>query len=156
MSSPRTTLRSVLRLRPMIEGAGKPQIFSVPEPRWKFEVSPSPTASMEETVRRATPQTLLRLRRAWNFSTYFFHISLKFLHIRTYSFIFPTYFSVFPTYSFHISSYLAYIFHIPHVFLHISYITFHIWDSEKFWAFQRREGGSERYTGRIPGRTPTT
>ena len=47
MASPRTWLRSVLRLRPVFDGAGEPGIFAVPEPREKFGI-----------FRRATPRTL--------------------------------------------------------------------------------------------------
>ena len=38
MSSPRTSLRSVLRLRLVFEGAGEPGIFSVPESRGNFGI----------------------------------------------------------------------------------------------------------------------
>ena len=49
MSSPRTTLRSVSRLRLMFEIAGKPGIFSVPESRGELGIILSPRAYMEET-----------------------------------------------------------------------------------------------------------
>ena len=100
-----------------IEGEGS-GFFEVPKPRRKLEILPSPRAYMEETVRRVTPQTLLRsvLRQqvvseereeseivqrprdnggAQNLSTYFI-----FLHIPTYPFMSYTYFFIFPTYSF--------------------------------------------------------
>ena len=48
MSSPRTLPRSVLRLRPVFEGAGEPGIFSVPEPRGKLGIFVSPRAYIEE------------------------------------------------------------------------------------------------------------
>ena len=44
MSPPRTSLR----LRPVFEGAGEPRIFSVPKPREKLGIFPSPRANMEE------------------------------------------------------------------------------------------------------------
>ena len=48
------SLRSVLHLRPVFEGAGEPGIFSVPEPGAKLGIFVSPRAYMEETVRRVT------------------------------------------------------------------------------------------------------
>ena len=71
MSSPCTSLRSLLRLRPVCQGAGEPGIFQVSEPGRKFEMFPTPTAYMEEealnsstyveeTVRRVTPRVSLR------------------------------------------------------------------------------------------------
>ena len=43
-------LHLALRLRPVFEGAGEPGIFSVPEPRGKIGIFPSPGAYVEETV----------------------------------------------------------------------------------------------------------
>jgi len=43
MSSP----RSVLPLRPVFEGAGEPRMFSVPTPRKKLGIFPSPRAFIE-------------------------------------------------------------------------------------------------------------
>ena len=67
MSLPRTSLCSVLRLRPVFEGAGEPTIFSVSEPRGgeteeprrKLGIFLCPGAYMEETVRTVTPCTSL-------------------------------------------------------------------------------------------------
>ena len=52
MSSPRTSLR----LWPVFEKAGEPGIFSVPEPRRKLGIFPSPKTRMVETVRTVTPR----------------------------------------------------------------------------------------------------
>ena len=42
MSSPSTSLRSVLRLRPVFDEAGEPGIFSLPEPRRRLFQVPEP------------------------------------------------------------------------------------------------------------------
>jgi len=47
MSSPRTSLRSVLCQRLVLEGAGGPGIFSIPEPMEELEIFQSPTAYIE-------------------------------------------------------------------------------------------------------------
>ena len=60
MFSPRTSLRKVLCLRPVFEGAGEPGIFSVTESRGKLGIFLSPRAYMEETVRAVTSRTSLR------------------------------------------------------------------------------------------------
>ena len=46
---PRISLRKVLRLRLVFEGAREPGIFSAPEPTGELRIFPSPKAYMEET-----------------------------------------------------------------------------------------------------------
>ena len=60
MFSPRTPFSSMLRLRPVFEGAGESGMFSVAEPRRKLGIFSSPRTYMEETVRRMKPRTSLR------------------------------------------------------------------------------------------------
>ena len=67
MSSPRTSLYSVLRLRPVLEGAGELGISSVPESRGKLGIFPSPRAYMEETgcIRRSRKLGIFPSPRAY-------------------------------------------------------------------------------------------
>ena len=56
ISSPHTSLRSVLRQQAVFEGGSSLEYFQVPEPRKKLWIFRSPRADTEETVRRMTPR----------------------------------------------------------------------------------------------------